>query len=126
MIVYYDKDGSEIPRMEFLRKFNDPDYVRVALDEVGEAWISTVWMGLNHAMPPNLTPPLIFETMVGGGEYDGKQVRYATLEEAEHGHRAVVAELHENRPRVHWWPVAVIALTAIFCLSMLAFAITHT
>jgi hypothetical protein len=52
-------------------------------------------MGIDH----NFTdqgPPLIFETMVFGGEYDGYQWRWATLEGAEAGHEQAVAFVKEH------------------------------
>jgi hypothetical protein len=44
------------------------DYRRVAQDGVGDFWISTVWIGLDHAFrfhpDEKDEPPLIFETMI--------------------------------------------------------------
>ncbi len=51
--------------------------------------VSTVFIGLDHNFEPT-GPPLLFETMVFGGEHDGMQERYCTLEEAKKGHDDVV------------------------------------
>jgi hypothetical protein len=66
---------------------------RVAKDTVGDVEISTVFLGLDHAWGESL--PMIFETMVFGGELDQEQVRYSTWEQAEVGHRAMVKRVRE-------------------------------
>lgn len=53
---------------------------RVALDVVGEARISTCFLGLNHQFGGG--PPILFETMVFGGTLDGEQERCSTWEQA--------------------------------------------
>jgi len=54
--------------------------------------VSTVFLGLDHRFGGD-GPPLIFETMVFGGEYDQYQDRYSTWEEAEKGHADVVSRV---------------------------------
>ena len=51
----------------------------------GKTRVSTVFLGLNHQWGEG--PPLLFETMIFGGEHDQYQERYATWDEAEQGHR---------------------------------------
>lgn len=51
--------------------------------------VSTVFLGLDHRFGSD-GPPLIFETMVFGGELDQEQERYSTWEEAERGHAAMI------------------------------------
>ena len=58
---------------------------RVAKTEISEIEISTVFLGINHAISPE-DPPQIFETMIFGGEHDEYQERYSTYEEAVEGH----------------------------------------
>lgn len=65
---------------------------RVAKDVVGGAEVSTVFLGLDHRMFGD-GPPLLFETMIFGGECDELQRRYETWDEAEHGHARIVARL---------------------------------
>lgn len=50
-------------------------------------WVSTVFLGLNQNWGSD--PPLLFETMVFGGEHDGERKRYSTWEEAEQGHKKI-------------------------------------
>ncbi len=65
---------------------------RVALSTRGEVIISTVFMGINHGDITGELPPLIFETLVMGGEYHGAMVRYSTEAEALAGHDDAVEE----------------------------------
>ena len=53
--------------------------------------VSTVFLGLDHQWSDG--PPLLFETLIFGGEHDGDMWRYSTWKQAEAGHDAVVAEL---------------------------------
>ena len=50
--------------------------------------VSTVFLGLDHSFGNG--KPLLFETMVFGGEYDQHTERYSTYEEAEKGHDEVI------------------------------------
>lgn len=64
---------------------------RVAETEIGQARVSTVFLGINHAWDGG--PPMLFETMVFGGELDGEQERCSTWEQAEAQHAAMVARV---------------------------------
>ena len=50
--------------------------------------VSTVFLGLDYSFRGGT--PILFETMIFGGEHDQYQERYATREEAEAGHLRVV------------------------------------
>lgn len=54
--------------------------------------VSTVFLGLDHRFT-NSGLPILFETMVFGGELDGEQERYCTYDEAEIGHRLMVSKV---------------------------------
>lgn len=60
---------------------------------VGDDKISTVFIGINSVLTGE---PLIFETMIFGGDRDGEMWRYATWEEAEEGHDKLVTEVLHN------------------------------
>ena len=64
----------------------------VALDELPNGRVSTVFRGLDHCFMPG-GRPLLFETMVFGGPLDQEQERYSTWEEAEAGHAAMVERI---------------------------------
>lgn len=54
------------------------------------AQISTVFLGIDHAFGLD-ERPVLFETMVFGGQFNECQWRYSTWDEAEEGHAQVVA-----------------------------------
>lgn len=67
----------------------DPERGRVAKTAVGDRWISTVFLGMDHSFSDD-PEPLWFETMVFTHGKAGYQRRYTTWEQAEAGHREVV------------------------------------
>jgi hypothetical protein len=82
----YDRDGRPIS-FETWIELDKEENKRVAFDQIEpDVWVSTVWLGLNHQFDP-VGPPIIFETMVFGGEHDQDQERYSTEEDALEGHR---------------------------------------
>lgn len=50
--------------------------------------VSTIFLGIDHNWGEG--PPLLFETMVFGGEHDEYQERYATYDEAIEGHERAI------------------------------------
>lgn len=64
------------------------DSRRVALTQVGDIQVSTVFLGLDHSF--GIGAPVLFETRVFGGPLDEEQDRYSTWDEAEAGHAAMV------------------------------------
>lgn len=74
--------------MEWARSFEKSDR-HVAVDKIGEARVSTVFLGLDHSFGSGA--PLLFETMIFGGPHDQEQWRYPTWDEAVAGHRRAVA-----------------------------------
>jgi hypothetical protein len=70
----------------------------VQQDRIGDFWVSTVFLGLNHNWWGD-GPPILFETMVfdrsSHGKYarTGAQERYCTWDEALAGHLVLCAEL---------------------------------
>lgn len=61
----------------------------VGSDKFDSQHVSTVFLGLDHGF--GNSDPILFETMIFGGEHDQYQERYATWEEAEAGHKRAVA-----------------------------------
>ena len=66
----------------------------VADDTINGVRVSTVFLGINHQFGDG--PPLLFETMVCGGDLDGEQERYATWDEAEAGHEAMCERVRKG------------------------------
>lgn len=61
---------------------------RVKETNVGDIRISTVFLGLDHSFGEG--KPLLFETMIFGGEHNQDMDRYSTWQEAEDGHERFV------------------------------------
>lgn len=65
---------------------------RVGRTVVGEYVVSTVWLfGIDHGWGDG--PPIIFETMVFGGDHGEELRRYCTEEQAMRGHLEAVDRL---------------------------------
>ena len=56
----------------------------VAQDVIDGVKISTVFLGMDHSFGSG--PPLLWETMIFGGEHNEYQERYSTFAEAVAGH----------------------------------------
>lgn len=61
----------------------------VAEDKIGDVRVSTVFLGLDHSYDGG--PPVLWETMIFGGEHDQHQERYTSRKDAEAGHAKAVA-----------------------------------
>jgi hypothetical protein len=75
--------------IEWARAFA-PESRRVARDQIGPCLISTVFLGSDHNWSDE-GPPLLFETMIFGGEHHEYQTRAATWGGAEKAHAEAVA-----------------------------------
>jgi hypothetical protein len=69
---------------------DNPNRKRVAYDELtdlngDEVRVSTVFLGLDHSW--NSGKPVLWETMIFGGENDQYQERYKSYEDALEGHK---------------------------------------
>lgn len=92
-MYYILQDGIPIPEPD-IRKWgawmqSAEKNRRVAWTEFPGVNVSTVFLGLDHAFGGGT--PVLFETMIFGGEHDQYQERYHTLEEAMLGHERAVA-----------------------------------
>lgn len=88
---YILKDHEAVPcddLMEWAKWFEKGNR-RVAEDVRGDIRVSTIFLGMNHNWGDG--PPLLFETMIFGGEHDLYQDRYATWNEAVDGHKKACA-----------------------------------
>lgn len=92
-VMYYSRDGEPMTLEEWSATYPETQEEfeatkRVAKTTVGDWEVSTVWLGLDHSFMEG--PPLIFETMIFGGEYDSECWRYSTEAQALEGHEAAV------------------------------------
>lgn len=62
-------------------------------DLFNDITVSTVFLGIDYDFFGGI--PILFETMIFGGEYDGYCERYATWEEAEQGHEEAINLIFE-------------------------------
>jgi len=94
-LCYYFLEGRKIVRTsdvnEFGRCIENIAGRTVQKTRIGVAEVSTVFVGIDHNFSSS-GPPLLFETMIFGGEHDEYQERYSTWEEAEEGHERAVAK----------------------------------
>jgi hypothetical protein len=92
---FYILDGhTPVPThdpMKWGRMMEDIDTRRVAQNTVGDVWVSTVFLGLDHNWGDG--PPLLFETMAFRDKQEIAMDRYSTWAEAEAGHTAMLVRL---------------------------------
>lgn len=98
--MWFDREGRPIGVRRYVQLARDPAYRRVGLTDVGDVRVSTVWLGLDHRFGPGPVP-LIFETMVFGGDLDGYQERYGSAVAALAGHDQWVARVRASRKARH-------------------------
>jgi hypothetical protein len=97
MSDYYDRDGNPLTLDQYCKTLdaNGRDK-RVGFTRIdADVSVSTVWLALDHQWGEG--EPLIFETMIFGGDYDvwGTR-RYSTEEAAMRGHLRVVDALRSG------------------------------
>ncbi len=61
----------------------------VANTKIGDVRVSTVFLGMDHSFGDG--PPLLFETMIFGGEHNEFQERCSTWEQAEAMHERALS-----------------------------------
>ena len=83
MSDYYVLENHKVipaDKMTWERMMKNPETRRVAETIIGEAYVSTVFLSLDHSFGSG--PPLLFETMVFGGKFDQEPYLCTTWEEA--------------------------------------------
>lgn len=92
-VNYILKDKQPVPEPDIIAwaKWFGTNKRHVAQDNVGESHVSTVFLGVDHNFIGGR--PVLFETMIFGGEHDQEQERYCTWDEAEAGHARWVKRL---------------------------------
>lgn len=93
--LHWDRDGRPISLERWAELLERREsYRRVAAtwlgDGPGAVQVSTVWIGIDYGFGETARP-LIYETMVFGGNLDGWQVRTADRTTAQAAHDEVVA-----------------------------------
>lgn len=92
-----DDDGNPVPEPDLITWARSFETTKRIVDRtpVGEAEVSTVFLGIDHNFHLN-GPPALFETLIFGGNHDMFGWRYSTRAEALAGHVRVVAALTDN------------------------------
>lgn len=93
--MYYRLNGREIELVGGMKEMIEaslPITTRLFSTEIGQSRISTVFLSMDHGLAGLIGDgsPVLFETMVFGGEYDDYQERYHTYDQAEEGHKRIV------------------------------------
>lgn len=106
-LPYYtlDKDNNAVPGtlaeyVAWTKGLNkDTDLLRwtkqVDDTTIDDSRISTVFLGIDHNWGAG--PPVLWETMVFGGELDQEQVRYRSHDAAVVGHKVMVKRVKAAR-----------------------------
>lgn len=92
MTLWYVLGGEDghtpIPVEDFLKaakQFEKTDR-HVAQTKKGDVLVSTIFLAIDHNFR-GTGPPILFETMIFGGEHDDYQTRCSTWKEAEDMHK---------------------------------------
>jgi len=95
--MYFDREGNEIPFLQWCMMFENSDYRVVKQDILPDGkTISTVWLGLDHSMWPG-GAILIFETMIFNEDHEEIDIeRYTTEAQAIEGHEQMIQK-HLNK-----------------------------
>ena len=67
---------------------NNPERKAVKQEHIDEIFVSTVFLGLDHAWNSDI--PVLWETMIFGGEHDQYMDRYTSYEDALEGHQTAL------------------------------------
>lgn len=102
---YFILDGKKTVPVETMEDYvkwraaMSDDVTRVAFTDLNkDVSVSTVFLGVNHNFFNG--PPLLFETMVFGGQFDEGIRRYSTWDEAEAGHHETVFAVKRHLLRI--------------------------
>jgi hypothetical protein len=92
--MWYTLDENNKPVASNVREYSaweeaNPERKAVKQDTIGEVFISTVFLGLDHSWRDDRRP-LLWETMVFGGDHDQYQQRYYSYEDAIEGHQTAL------------------------------------
>lgn len=100
MTEFFDRNGKRMSLMAWARAFDDVKYRVLGSHYVGNLWVSTVWLGIDHdflnMMREEPAPPMIFESMIfvipeGDDRWLSLELRrYRTEQEAMVGHTDLV------------------------------------
>lgn len=91
-------DGKPVPESNLYKWgawFEKAD-LKIELTEKDNITVSTVFLGFDHNWTPG-GEPILFVTMVFGGEHDQDMERYSTIEEARAGHKRMCEKVFNEK-----------------------------
>lgn len=97
-----DGDGNPVPEpdlitwAEWMQRADENQQRSLAKDDVGDVLVSTVFLGTDHNFGDGALP-VLWETMIFGGEHDQYQGRYCSRENAEMGHKRALEMVRISR-----------------------------
>jgi len=95
MIQWYVLNDDNIPVKSSFEEFTSSKKqmgYSLQKDLAKNCRVSTVFLGFDHGYGETESP-LLFETMVFDGDFDGYQMRYSTYEDAMKGHQEIVQKI---------------------------------
>lgn len=105
-VYYILKDGRVIETSDgsaWGQWYHDHPEERIIVQtEIGDAWVSTVFLGLDHNWMGK-GDPLLFETLIqwkNCPRLDMEMIRYATLDKAKEGHDYMVRVITRLQARM--------------------------
>lgn len=95
LIRFYDRDGTRLRFFNYAARKNDREYSIIGFDKIGDAEVSTVWLGWDESSGRS-EQPVIYETMIFTSDDSTVAQRYTTLEAARAGHAEHCQRLRET------------------------------
>ena len=94
-----DNKGNPIPEPDIFKwgKWFEKAERHIGDTTIGDIRISTVFLGLDHGYGLERGNPVLWETMIFGGELDGEMERYTSLKDALNGHQQMVDRVKEKK-----------------------------
>lgn len=87
--MYWVLDGTEVRPSSFEEWIQRP-HIRIARDERDDVIVSTIFVGLDIY---GAQTPMLFESLVFGGEHNGRRQIYGSWIEAAEGHARLVKDV---------------------------------
>lgn len=94
-----DKQPYSVPIELYLKLHEDMSMKQTAIDLVDDVRISTVFLGMDHGWNINNNPnykPILWETMIFGGEHSDYQERYTSHKDALEGHKKALELVNQS------------------------------
>lgn len=97
-MMYYRLDGHTITPVDdvkdWSRWFKSANRI-IQRDVITGVTVSTVFLGIDHSFGDG-SKPILFKTIIFGGDHDDDQCYYATYDEAVAGHKRIVENILGN------------------------------